>query len=105
MGSGSSPNDEGRERTACSDGNFEEAVVFAECWGEDLRVKAFGGEVGCNCGVESAGQRLHEGAGAVKGAVDDGEVVDFGAAEKEGEVDVPESLEALRQVRDERLGL
>jgi len=47
---------------------------------------------------------LHEGAGAVEGAVDDGEVVDFGAAEEEGEVDVPEGLEALRVV-DVRLGL
>jgi len=47
---------------------------------------------------------LHEGAGAVEGAVNDGEVVDFGAAEEEGEVDVPEGLEALRVV-DERLGL
>jgi len=46
---------------------------------------------------------LHEGAGAVEGAVDDGEVVDFGAAEEEGEVDVPEGLEALGVV-DERLG-
>jgi len=67
-------------------------------------VQALGGEISGDGGIEGAGEGLHEGAGAVEGAVNDGEVVDFGAAEEEGEVDVPEGLEALRVV-DERLGL
>ena len=67
-------------------------------------MQALGVEISGDGGVEGAGEGLHEGAGAVEGAVDDGKVVDFGAAEEEGEVDVPEGLEALRVV-DERLGL
>ena len=63
-------------------------------------MEAPGGEVGGDGGVEGAGEGLHKGAGAVEGAVDDGEMVDFGAAEEEGEVDVPEGLEALRRVHD-----
>lgn len=64
-------------------------------------MEAFRGKVSGDGGIEGAGERGHEGAGAVEGAVDDGEVVDFLAAEEEGEVDVPKGLEAL-MILDER---
>lgn len=72
---------------------FEEASVFAVLVAHDAEVefRVAGAE-----GVPGRGgvDLFHEAAGALEVAVDDVDVVDFVAAEEEGQTDVPKGLEA-----------
>ena len=72
---------------------FEEAGVFAVLVAHDAEVE-FGVAVTEGVPGGRSVDLFHEGAGALEVAVNDVDVVDFVAAEEEGEADVPEGLEA-----------